>query len=75
MEALLTEKKEKVLKEFEEKMEGYANGQEVYVELIKAMDVKREQFVKAKQSSEPAVDVEQLIEDFSEVWQWSVREK
>lgn len=75
MEALLTEKKEKVLKEFEEKMKGYANGQEVYVELIKAMDVKRERFVKAKQSSEPAVDVEQLIEDFSEVWQWSVREK
>ena len=69
MEVLLTEKKEKVLKEFEEKMKGYVNGQEVYAELVKAMDVKREQYVKAKQSPEPVVDVEQLIDDFSEVWQ------
>ena len=77
MDGLLTGMKEKVLKEFEEKMKGYANGQEVYAELVKAIDVKREQYVEAssaKRSSEPAVDMEQLIDSYSDVRQWSVGE-
>ena len=77
MDGLLTAMKEKVLKEFEEKMKGYANGQEVYAELVKAIDVKKEQFVEVssvKRSSEPAVDMEQLIDSYSDVRQWSVGE-